>query len=245
MAYTQVELEEDFEQLGVLRGGILFVHSSYKSLGEVVGGAEAVIAALESVLGAEGTLLMPSFNMASRNRTERAATWNRETTPSSVGYLTECFRRMPVTLRSEHYSHSVAARGARAEWITSGHERQEGWVSPWDRPLCGHTYGTHSPMIRALDAHADVLLLGVGYECLTYSHVAEVSDYNRRLLTDPAATYRFVDRAKVGEWWEAHGIIARGNLGDADCRLFKASDFVEAIAAELERGSNEFYPPDT
>ena len=48
--------------MGVEEGDTLLVHSSYKSLGEVDGGPQTVIRALEAALGAEGTLIMPTFN---------------------------------------------------------------------------------------------------------------------------------------------------------------------------------------
>jgi aminoglycoside 3-N-acetyltransferase len=242
MAHQQLDIELSLQALGVRAGGVLFVHSSYKSLGAVEGGATAVIAALECALGPSGTLLMPSFNMASRNRTERAASWDRDSTPSSVGYLTEYFRRMEGTLRSDHYSHSVAARGRDAAWITGGHEDTAGWISPWDRSPWGRTYGINSPMLRALEKDASVLMLGVDYECVTYSHVAEVCDYNRRLAIAPAAPYLFVNRHVVGEWWDSCGDVARGRVADAECRLFSARAFVERLVAELAAPPGDFFP---
>jgi len=230
MTHTQHSLEADLLRLGVTTGSVLFVHASYKSLGEVDGGAATIIAALETVLGQDGTLLMPNFNMASRNRTERAATWDLGATRSSVGYLTEFFRNIPGTVRSDHYSHSVAARGEQAAWLTGGHHLQEGWVSPWDRAPWGLTYGTHSPMLR------------VDYECLTYSHVAEVSDYNRRLESNPDAPYCFVNRHLVGEWWEECGDIRLDLVGDASCQLFDANKFVDALTAELIERPADFFP---
>ena len=61
--YNSCDLTCDLRRLGVEAGDILFVHSSFKSLGPVEGGAESVIQALEDALGPEGLLLMPSFNL--------------------------------------------------------------------------------------------------------------------------------------------------------------------------------------
>ena len=57
---TLPSLAADFEALGVQPGMVLVVHSSLKALGFVNGGPVAVILALEQVLGAEGTLVMPT-----------------------------------------------------------------------------------------------------------------------------------------------------------------------------------------
>ena len=59
---TFEQLVEGFRDLGVEEGETLLVHSSYKSLGEVDGGPQTVVRALEAALGPEGTLIMPTFN---------------------------------------------------------------------------------------------------------------------------------------------------------------------------------------
>src|SRR5205807_1998 len=117
-----------------------------------------------------------------------------ETTPSTVGWITEFFHRMPGTFRSDHYSHSVAARGKGAAEFVAGHRRQEGPRSPWDRDPWGRTYGTHSPMYRAYEADGQLLMLGVEYDSSTYVHLVETLFWNRLLEQDPAATYPYLDR---------------------------------------------------
>ncbi|MBI2440258.1 MAG: AAC(3) family N-acetyltransferase, partial [Lentisphaerae bacterium] len=106
--HTLERLTNDLRQLGVAAGDILFIHSSFKSLGPVVNGAETVVRALEAAVGPQGLVLMPSFNLTEGDRT---ATWKGiETTPATTGWLTEYFRLMSGTRRSYHYAHPVAAR---------------------------------------------------------------------------------------------------------------------------------------
>ena len=71
LGYTSAQLCDHLKTLGIEIGDILFVHSSFKSLGIVQGGARTVIAALENALGANGLLLMPSFNLIG-DREQRA-----------------------------------------------------------------------------------------------------------------------------------------------------------------------------
>ncbi len=57
-------LLDDLRKLGVDPGDVLFVHSSFKSLGPVEGGTAAIIAALEQAVGPEGTLNAMVANFA-------------------------------------------------------------------------------------------------------------------------------------------------------------------------------------
>ena len=115
-SYTRQKLTQDFTDLGIEKGDTLFIHSSFKSLGPVEGGAGAVISALEAAVGREGLILMPSFSLLP-SREERIEAWDIERTPSTVGWLTEFFRQMSDTYRSDHYSHAIAARGKRAKGV--------------------------------------------------------------------------------------------------------------------------------
>ncbi len=236
--HTATSLADDLAHLGVARGDVLFVHSSFRSLGDVEGGAGSVVYALASVVGSGGLLLMPSFNLIESEA--RALHWDICTTPSTVGWLTEYFRRMPCTHRSDHYSHSVAARGAGAAEFVSGHLSQEGWRSPWDRPPWGKTYGLHSPMVRAYDRSGKILMIGVDYSTSTYVHVVEVRFWNRRLESDPDADYVWLDNVELGAYWDRTGRLQRGRVGDAECRLFGIRDYVDGLLAEVSRDPAQY-----
>jgi len=117
IAHSQETLVQDLRGLGLEAGTTIFIHSSFKSLGPVTGGAGTVISAFKDVVGSKGLILMPSFNLVEK----RAETWDIETTPSTVGWLTEFFRQMDGTFRSDHYSHSVASSGKRASDFVADH----------------------------------------------------------------------------------------------------------------------------
>ena len=140
---------------------------------------------------------------------------------------------MSGTYRSDHYSHSVAARGEGAREIVAGHMKQEGMKSPWDVEPWGRTFGTHSPMYKAYEADGKLLMLGVDYESSTYIHFVEVIHWNRHLECDPAV-YPAVDRVALGAYWERAGCLQRGQVGDAECRLFPIQDFVSSLLEEVE-----------
>ncbi len=224
---SKQRLIKDLSELGVQRGDILFVHSSLKSLGPVDGGAATVIAALEQAIAPEGLLLMPSFNLVDKDK--RASTWNIDTTPSTVGYLTEFFRLMPGTVRSNHYSHSVAVRGKNSEEFVAGHLLWEGLEAPWDLAPWGRTFGKHSPYVKAYENGGKLLMLGVDYHSSTFVHLVETLLWNEHLKTNPKAEYIFLYREKLGEHWDRVGKISRGLVGNADCRLFSIKNFVDTL----------------
>jgi len=237
--HSEQSLQRDLAALGVASGDVLFVHSSFKSLGPVAGGAGTVVRALARAVGEAGTILMPSFNLVEGNK--RAETWNVRTAPSTVGWLTEYFRTMPGTLRSDHYSHAVAARGNRAEWFVADHLSDEGWRSPWDLKPWGKCFGSDSPMIRAYDAGGKVLMIGVDYNSSTYMHVIEVRYWNENLARDPKAEYFWINRPALGEYWDSLGRLNRGKVGGADCRLFGIRDFVDSLVAALRERPKDFF----
>ena len=237
--YTHEKLTQDFTNLGIARGDTLFIHSSFKSLGPVEDGAGTVISALEDAVGQDGLILMPTFSLLP-SREARVAAWHPDKTPSTVGWLTEFFRQMPDTYRSDHYSHAVAARGKDAAAFVSDHFRREGYQSPWDHHPWGKTYGTHSPMFRAYKAGAKLLMIGVDYETSTYIHLVEVIHWNKRLTDNPQAAYIGLKRPKLGEFWEGLGQLRQGKVGDADCRLFHIKTYVDTLLAEVERNPDPY-----
>ena len=251
-AYDRDRLRGDFVALGVEAGDTIFVHSSFKSIGPVEGGVDSVVAALGDAVGPEGLVLMPSFNLVEwmgpsqspdwwlKTMDERARGWALETTPSSVGWLTEYFRLMPGTYRSDHYSHSVAARGKGAKEFVAGHVRQKGLQSRWDRDPWGRTFGTLSPMYRAYEAGGKILMLGVDYTSSTYIHIAEIKYRANHLDGDTISKHPFADMTKLGEWWDRAGRLSIGRVGNSECRLFGIRDYVDAMVQELESNVDRY-----
>ncbi|MCY4402058.1 MAG: AAC(3) family N-acetyltransferase [Candidatus Poribacteria bacterium] len=238
-AYTRDDLITNFIQLGLEKNNTVFIHSSFKSLGQVEGGADTVISALENVIGKDGLILMPSFNLLPTLE-ERVQTWNVDTTPSTVGWLTEFFRQMPGTYRSDNYSHSVAARGNGAEAFVADHLSTDGYQSRWDYPPWGKTYGTHSPMFRAYRANGKLLMLGVDYHTSTYIHLVEVIYFNKRLTKNPDATFISLNRPVLGAFWDSLGNLNRGKVGDSDCRLFHIKTYVDTLLKEVEKNPKQY-----
>ena len=230
--WTLRRLVHDLNRLRIHPGDLLFIHSSFKSLGPVLGGVATVVRALERAVGPGGLILMPSFNLVGTLSGRR--NWSIASTPSTVGWITEYFRNLPGTVRSDHYSHSVAARGPGAAAFIADHRSRYGLVSPWDEEPWGRTYGTHSPMYRAYQRGGKLLMLGVDYESSTYCHLAETIVWNRQRARDQDPPYPHLDRHALGAFWDSLDKMKRGPVGAADCRLFDIADFVDTLVTEVE-----------
>ncbi len=246
---TMSSLTAQLTALGVEPGMTLMVHSSMSSLGYVIGGAPAVILALESALGPEGTLVMPTH---SGDLTDPAG-WSDPAVPEAwhdtiranmpafrpdltptrwMGVIPETFRKQEGTLRSYHPFVSESARGPNAAFITSDHG-------------LSMSQGEHSPLARLYDVGAYVLLIGVGYNRNTSFHLAEyrckyaplkgctrggpmpTDDGGSRWVTYDDIYWYDADFPAIGYAFEDAGNVRVGRVGNAECRLFSQPSLID------------------
>jgi len=157
---TKDSLVRDITKLRVKQGETLLVHSSMKSLrGFVEGGCATVIEAFLTVLGEDGTLLMPTLTCA--NVTRQSPFFSVRNTQSCVGKLTEAFRTTPGVIRSVHPTHSVCAYGRLAKELTEDHIHDNTPVGP------------NSPFRRMMPYGGRILMLGCGLTHDTFMHGVE------------------------------------------------------------------------
>ncbi|MVO98582.1 aminoglycoside N(3)-acetyltransferase [Paenibacillus lutrae] len=200
---TQRVIAGELRMLGVQEGMTLLVHSSLSSLGWVNGGTQAVIAALQQVLGPTGTLMMPTHtgdlsdpaNWCNPPVPEEWWDTIRETMPAydpaatrtfGMGALPEAFRAYPGVHRSAHPQFSFAAYGPEAERLTAGHELPYG-------------LGEQSPLARLYELGGYVLLIGVGHDSNTSLHLAEYrGEYSGKRTASSGAPV--INREGKREW---------------------------------------------
>ena len=108
--HSYQEIITGFRQIPLTKSRIVLVHSSYKSLGGVEGGAQAVIDALLEWVGPDGTVLLPNFNFQSWTETHY---FDVRETPSHMGIIGELGRMHPDALRTPHPIYSFTALGKR------------------------------------------------------------------------------------------------------------------------------------
>ena len=150
----------DLKNLGIVPGDTVMVHSSYRSLGPIEGGAATFFEWLIEYLGEEGTIVFPAFSYSFVNKNNPV--FNRLTTPTCVGYLPAYFRtEVDGVLRSMHPTHSCTARGRLAEYLTADHELD---LTP---------VGEHSPLRKLTEIGGKILYIGCTVAPTTLMHGVE------------------------------------------------------------------------
>ena len=231
-AVAPERVTEQVRALGVTEGSILLVHTSYRATGPIRGGPLGLIAALRAAVGAEGTLVMPSWSG------DEDAPFDPRHSPAAadLGAVADIFWRQPGVLRSGH-AQAFAAAGPAAERIVAD-----------PLPLPPHIPA--SPVGRVHDLDGLVLLLGVGHDADTTLHLAElladvpyrvprsltVWDDGRPLRVE----YEENDHccqgfAQADAWLRATGAQAEETVGHGHARLARSRDIVATALEQLTR----------
>ncbi|SDB15998.1 aminoglycoside N(3)-acetyltransferase [Bauldia litoralis] len=250
-------LAADLVRLGVRPGEALMIHASLRAIGPVEGGAAGVIAALDTAVGPDGTLMMILGAVVAHEwvnqkpEAERAALlaevapYDPLTSPvlPEVGYLAEAFRIAPGTMVNDNPSGRFAARGARGAELLRN--------SPWD-----DYYGPDSPLDRLCQMGGRVLRLGASPDTTTVLHYAEyLADLpekrrvrrHYRVMSPDGPETRSVesldDENGIVAWdgedyfalilkaYRETGRARTGKVGRADSELIDAADIVRFGAA--------------
>jgi aminoglycoside N3'-acetyltransferase len=168
------QIADQIRRLGVGAGQAVMVHASLRAIGPVVGGADGVLDALESVVGPSGGLMMVlgARNdwdwVNERDPDEREAllrtaeAFDPDVTPADpeVGVLAEVFRRRAGTQVTDHPEGRFGARGGLAPRLLRD--------PPWD-----DYFGEGSPLQHLCDLDGGVLRLGADPDTTTLMHLAE------------------------------------------------------------------------
>ncbi len=226
-ARTEADVAAALRRLGVDDGDVLVVHASYRAVRPIEGGPLGLIRALETAVGAEGTLVMPAM-------TAGDAVFDPRATPTvDMGATAELFWRQDGVLRSAHPGASFAAAGPHAQDICRPH------------PLAP-PHGPDSPVGRVHDLDGQVLLLGVNHSANTTVHLAETLagvpyevehpcvvevDRTPRTVMIPETDHCCAGFEQLDRWLRERRLQREGPVGNATARLARARDVV-AVAVE-------------
>lgn len=240
-------------EVGIREGDGIFAHSSLSRFGRIEGGAQAVLDAFEEAVGPDGLIAMPAFPLVG-GALEYLSTdpvFDVRSTPSTMGALTERFRRAEGTVRSVHPTHSVAARGPGADDLVAGHVDAE---TP---------FGEGTPFARMIERGMVQLWFGVGLRIFTLYHAFECLRpdgfpidvfYERRVdarIVDPAgrertiatlvhdpvtATRKDFTRDAIRDHLLDAGVLRTTMLGRGEVMAARMPQLMDELETLLDRG---------
>lgn len=162
--YTSQDVAAAFAALGIAPGDAMYISGNLGNLGfheakTKSGTLEGFLGAVQSVIGAEGTLVVPTHSFSLCNT---STVFDPAATPSETGPLTEFVRTRPGAVRQFHPFASVTALGARAEEFC--------------RSTARHAYGPGTPFARLLKAGAWGVSVGMppNRTCSIIHHIEQM-----------------------------------------------------------------------
>ena len=163
---TEQVMTQNLKKLGICEGNSVIVHSSFKSLGEIKGGAQTVVNSFMNAVGKDGTVIFPTLCIEDWLNVYK--NWHLDA-PSDVGYLTNFFRKLPGAIRSNQATHSVAAMGKDAEYFTKTHGE-----SGLRYGIFGDTpFAADSPWQKMYEKDTKLIFVGAPIIKCTMRHLVE------------------------------------------------------------------------
>ena len=249
------DLYRGIRAMGVRPGDVMMVHSSFSQMHYFQGTALDAIQAMITVVGPDGTVVMPTFSFQGRSYDflAKRPTFDQRHSPAYTGLLCELLRRRDDAVRSLHPSHSVAAVGRLAEDIAGGYERS---VTPFDE---------QSPWNRMSELNAWIFNIGLTQRqlAITQYHYAEealqalmpVSLYWPEpfevTVRDAQGQERIVqayahhphnrkDYRRIIEWHYHSGVLRYRRVGAIDIWACRAHDLLKATESLAHQGCTVF-----
>ncbi len=240
---TKKAIIHDLKKLGLERGIAVEVHSSLKSIGFVEGGAQTVINALMDVVSEEGAIVMsaylvtPLIPLTEEEKrigiTAKVRKFDEHANcKSGMGVIVDTFCKLPNTYLGKGINR-VCAWGHNAKLHSQGYEYLlsiDGWVLligvDIHRCSCMHTAEDKVELPKEIDEHFQ-LPEEIQRQYPRADWYVEYQDPHKTLPEDAWG--------KVQSEAERRGLIRRGYIGQAECRLFKAQPVVDIYEEFLRK----------
>jgi len=241
-ALVSDDIVDAFRSCGIAAGDTLMLHSDAivaAQFADLSPGKrlDLLIEAVLKALGGAGTLIMPTFTYS----LARGESFDPAASPSTVGAVTEHFRRRPGVLRSEDPLFSVAAFGRLAPVFAAA--------------ATADCFGPGSAFDLLLRNDGKIACLGCAFDRITFVHYVEQCkkvDYRYPKRFDGAiirqgrseavsvnyvvrdlARETPVDLARLKRKLQDTGKLCSTAIGRVGLTSVKARDFFDAAAALL------------
>ena len=239
--FTANDLHDAFKEAGIGTGDKLFIHSDLRSFGRVnpnISQEEylgAFVEVLTDLVGENGVVIMPTFSYSFG----RGEIYDPQNTPSTVGSLTEYFRKLPNVVRTIDPILSVAIWGDnKGSYVNVGTD----------------CFGEGSIFQKIYNEDFKIMFLGETFD-MTYLHFVEQSfkvpyRYIKKFTGQIKAEYELkeytfdyyardldqdprCDLEKIAS--SMSGVLRSVRLGFSQIRVVSAKDAYSTIFRMLEK----------
>ena len=235
---TQEQIQADLRRIGLKKGDHVAVALSLKSIGFVLGGANAFIDAVLTVVGRKGTMMMNTFTKCfPLSEIQPDYVFDSSRTPAFTGLVPNTLLRRKGVIRSRHPTCSMAAIGRLSEWIMSNHNETANLFLPYERlAQIGGKYlciglGDRLVAIRHESQRKagyfdfpPLFKLGVLYTSLE----GENKLFKMNFVPCTSKLHEIVPKIEL----TSH--LRRGKIGNADAILAPADKIIETMTAILK-----------
>ncbi|MCW3981985.1 MAG: AAC(3) family N-acetyltransferase [Candidatus Bathyarchaeota archaeon] len=232
------QIIDDLRDMGVEAGDHLAVALSFKSIGRVRGGPNALIDALLETVGPNGTVMMNAYTQSfPLSETPNHYVFDPKVTPTYTGLIPETLRKRANSVRSRHPTTSVTAMGKISKYLVEDHDEQANPFLPFSKlALAGGKYLAigigdnlvairHEAQRRAGFFTVVPMFHGVNYK----SANGEIQTFVWR---KPPCTRRLTDLVPP---LITQGIAKIGRIGKAYAVLGSAKGLVDAMTEMLKK----------
>ena len=166
------QLIQDLIDCGIQKGESVLIHSSLSKIGYLKNGPKDLVDALFAVIGEEGNVLMPNSPNAEfqLNYIQKNRLFDVKNSGSKLGAISEYFRLLPGSKRSEHPTEPVSCIGPDSEYFTHTHFGEK---TP---------YTKNSPFYKLTEKKGKILYIGV-----TFANAGT----SLHLLEDAVSNFKF------------------------------------------------------
>lgn len=244
------ELNTALLSLGIQQGDSIMVHSSFRCISA---SAIETITMLQNLVGENGNILMPTHPDMKCDE-KGLLHYDPDNSPSTVGYLTECFRQMPNVTRSTHPFSSIAVWGKNKEWFLENN-------TPDDAPL---PHGVHSPYVKFASIGGKTICIGVkAKKRATILHCAEeiLDDkfplsifetievaidhenitcnkiFRRTVLS---FSQKYMCQSKIENEWKKHNILFSRKIHNIPVEVLDAKQCIEVMTNNILQGEHSY-----
>ena len=228
-------LVEELSHLGISAGDVLVFEWPGSDIRSFKSDPDDVASSLQDLVALNGTLVVPTCTPAEGTP---KPTFNPILSPSEMGPFSEFFRKQPDVVRSHSPTHSVAARGARADGIVSGHRAAAGRPTPWGEG----PFGKGGPWDVLYECNAWWVLVDPDWSNTPFtSYVQALYAERHRGITKHTPFPRFNAEA-LGRKLEALGLVCRETRGAHTLVAFRLREAVDAALSALDDDPSQFEP---